>query len=573
MDTVPTSEELVASFHEGTLALEMARRFGLTDKANLEVVEGRCAALHNAGTIDLLQLIEGDSLLGLEGHHFFSASNFYCHIIPELETTPARMMACINALVARGGKDLAANQPNAAFRAWCEKMPERACSVIAAARAGDQLAVHHLTFALEATKAFAEAREIALEYCDERRLSAITALGRIDDKDDASRAATLAVFSELTESKPDDKQRAMMLNATAAILERGTDVAPSEAIALITRLVEGAGTFTMQQSAYILSAYPKALIPEIVECLLKGLAHLQPASEAVINDLDLGLQSLLEHGYDDAPINYVTDLLSREDNHLQLDELQSFMNTLLSGPKERLSRAVVKWLLLGTRSLCNGLLNSLKTGGMAGPVLEIRSGDLAITSAAQIFLCRKAIGWFFFKPITAASIVVSVLRVCEEETAVQVQKLLTDPLLINYVGVRDYLGNLTAEDAAKSRVDNCLTENDRYLAAIQDLPLIKELGPSEHKRSIQRLRTFDQMRDAQKAAESQSPLLSMIKRSVLLYGNRSLSFLNDGSDTLRPFEMDLKPYSISFEMPRMDIVDPVGLDYTIRVFRGERLSS
>lgn len=64
-----------------------------------------------------------------------------------------------------------------------------------------------------------------------------------------------------------------------------------------------------------------------------------------------------------------------------------------------------------------------------------------------------------------------------------------------------------------------------------------------------------------------------MKRSVLLYGTRSLSFIRDDSDAMRPLETDLKSFDYSFEIPRMEIIDPVGLDFTLRLYRIGRAPS
>jgi len=215
----------------------------------------------------------------------------------------------------------------------------------------------------------------------------------------------------------------------------------------------------------------------------------------------------------------------------------------------------------------------MKGRGMEGKPICLMAEDLAITPSEQIFLCRKVIGWFFFKPITATSILVSVLRVCDKETALEVQKLLVQYLLENYGGVRKYLESIPNDDPAKGRIEKCVAVNIAYMSALNSVPIIKELQPSEHHRRIERLRVADHMHEVHKQARNQSPFLSMVKRSVLLYGNRSLSFRKDGDGQLRPVEMDLKPHGISFEMPRMEVVDPVGLDYTLRVFRTERRRS
>lgn len=58
---------------------------------------------------------------------------------------------------------------------------------------------------------------------------------------------------------------------------------------------------------------------------------------------------------------------------------------------------------------------------------------------------------------------------------------------------------------------------------------------------------------------------------MLLYGNRSLSFVDDGQDNRRPIEVELHSHGISYEMPRMEVVDPVGLDCILRTFRQERM--
>lgn len=572
MGAIPTSEDLVSLFENGMLAGEMARRFRLNDPAEIQVVEARCAALHNAGTIDLLRLIEDAALQQLALSPFFRATHFFCQILPELEAPPARMMACVEALVTRGGEDGAANWPNAAFRTWCSKDPRRAHEIIAAARGGEELASRHLAFALEAINDITEARQIALAYDDVRRRAAIAALGRVTDDDPGSRAETLAVFGAILQRGIDDTVRGTLLHATAAILDRSGDEPSPEAVALVQRLVEDAGESTVHQAAQMLWAYRKALQPDIVASLLEALAHLNPANKGTVEELDLGLQALLENGHDEAAIAYVTKLLARPDVSLALEELDNFSETLLSGPPDRLSRVVVQWLLLGAPRLCEGLADAMQGHGLDGPPLSLRAEDLAIPSTAQVFLCRKAIGWFFSKPTTAASVLVSVLRVCDAETTLEVQKLLVERLLTNYSGVRKYLEGLAPDDPAKEHVDKALAQNDAYLKALREIPLIKELQPSEHHRRIEWLRMLDRMRDVQKQAQRESVFYNLANHMVLLYGKRLLSLVKGDKDELHPMEMDLKQYGVSFEMSRMEIVDPVGLDYILRIFRAERMA-
>ncbi len=571
METAPTSEELVELFKRGELASQMAHRFGLSGRSDTSVIEERCIALHNASTIDLLALVEDNALQKLDGTDFFFASHFFCLLLPELQAEPGRMMACVDALVTRGGEDGAANEPNGAFQKWCANVPQRASEVIAAAHQGDVLSTHHLSFALTAISDLAEARRIAAGYEDVRRQAAIAALGRIEHTNSESRSETFSVFKALLEVGIGDPVRASVLHATMEILARCPDNAPADANALISRLVMNPGKFTIHQCARALWACRKALTPDIVACLLGALDNLESANKGTVDELDMGLQVLMEHGHAEAALSFVTRLLSRTDDDLELEALDSFTRTLLAGSSDVLSRVVVRWLKLGAPRLCGGIAKAIQGPGLDGVPLSFKAEDLAISPTEQLFICRKAVGWFFFKPTTASSVLVSVLRVCDMDTSLEVRKLLVDPLLQNYGGVRKYLGTLAPEDAASKAVSWALAQNGSYLEAQRSIPPIVELQPSEHHRRIERLRISDQMRDAHKQAESRSVFLSLVSRSVLLYGNRSLTFVDDGQDNLRPMEIDLHSHGVSYEIPRMEIIDPVGLEYVLRVFRHERM--
>lgn len=571
METAPTTEELVELFKRGELASQMARRFGLSGRSDTRVIEERCIALHNARTIDLLALVESNALQKLAGTDFFLASHFFCQLLPELQAEPGRMMACVDALVTRGGEDGAANQPNGAFQKWCVNDPQRASEVIAAAHQGDELSSHHLSFALTATSDLAEARRIAVGYEDVRRHAAIAALGRIEHQNSESRSDTFAVFKTLLELGIGDPVRASVLHATMEILVRGPDIEPADANALISQLVMNPGKFTIHQCARALWAYREALTPDIVACLLGALDHLESTNKGTVEELDMGLQVLMEHGHAEAALSFVTRLLSRTDDDLELETLDSFTRTLLTGSSDVLSRVVVRWLKLGASRLCGGLAKAIQGPGLDGAPLSLKAVDLAISPTEQLFICRKAVGWFFFKPTTASSVLVSVLRVCDMDTCREVRKLLVDPLLQNYGGVREYLGSLAPEDAASEAVTWALAQNDSYLEAQRTIPPIVELQPSEHHCRIERMRISDQMRDAHKQAESGSVFLNLVSRSVLLYGNRSLTFVDDGQDNLRPMEINLHSHGISYEMPRMEVIDPVGLEYVLRIFRHERM--
>ncbi|HZH27410.1 MAG TPA: hypothetical protein VEY95_09525 [Azospirillaceae bacterium] len=570
MTTAPTPEDLVTYFRDGSFAARMARFFELNDEAEIATCVARCAALHDEGSIDLLMLVESHAVQALEASGFFLATDFLCRVLTELEAPPLRMMACVDALVTRGGADLVANRPNGAFRTWCARDPRRAQEVIKSAQDGNDLAVKLVVFALEALKDLDIARHTALDHADDLRYAALTALSRMEHGDAASRAESFRLFGHLLDQSTDDKLGATMLAAIAAIVVPTVSSTTEEALALIRRLCREPGPYTLHQAAGALWAHGKTLPPEIVSVLLDAHLLIDPTNAGSIEKLDHALQTLLRTGHEKATLDFVTRLLSSRSDDLKLSAFQSFVHTLMSGPSERLSGVTVRWLCAGEFELCKGLSDALG-GHERNEALQLLPEHLAIPAADQIVLCQRAIGYFFLQPVKAASVLVSVLRVCDELTAHALRRLLINPLLLNYGGIRDYLSALPAEDAAKPHVDTALEQNANYLAALHDVPRLKEMEPPEHHRRIERLRQAEWGREVHKQAQSRSVFFGLVKRSVVLYGKGTLTLMRDPNGVSRPMEMDLHTHSVSIETPRMEIIDPISLAHTLLLCKMGRL--
>lgn len=570
--TTLTDSELLAIAAAGELAATFARRFGLQDESEIRATEEACARLHNSGAWDLLAHVENGEFQGLDGSKFFLASHVFQRIVPQLEAAPLRMAACIEALVSRGGADMAASWPNAAFRNWCARDLGRARAILRAAHEDDRVARRNLTFALEAIGSPAEARAFLNDTDEARRTSAITALGRIADVDLTSRAETIAAFSRLAEVAGDDQLTTNLLIATTTLLSQPAATIGDAERDLIGRLTASPSAAIIHAAAHALWSCPAARHPKIVQLLLGAVRQVEPANRGTFEEIDRALTTLLDAGETDVALDFVQHLFTGP-GELALSELDAFVHHMTSGPIETLGRAVVRWLVSGEMRLCEALVLSLRRDGDEAPVLDVEDEVRGLSDVQQLFLCRKAMGWLIIKPRTAASILVSVMRVCADDLAETLEGYLVEPLLTNSGGLRDYLAGLDAADPAKARVAAALAQNDAYLAGLRSVPDIKELAPSEAQKRVQRLRSADQGREIAKQARKHSVLLSLVKRSVVLYGRRTRGYVKDRDGSTRWVEMDLKPHGVSFELPRMEIVDPVGLDYMARVFRLERIAS
>ncbi len=565
-----TPEELISIYKAGDLPEKMADRFGYMQDEQIAEIQKYLSDLHNTNKIDLLLLAMPDGIPHLQGTGFFLASQFFSKILLELDETPVRMMECIEALVLRGGNDGAANEPNATLREWCERDEERSNFIISSAHGEDELSIRHLTFALEAKKDTDEARRFVLNYTDARCLGGITALGRIKAGCNSYKEM-LSTFDKVVELKSDDDLHGSMLNALDVIIADSSCQLHKEICLLMDKLLGDAGDFTLHQAARMLWSNGKQISEDMIDLLLESLININPENKGTINELDRGLKTLLELKHEEKVINFVTDLFTLNEDKISFSELDGVAREIVSGSSERLSLVVVKWLLLGSPALCEGLNNALNSDEIEGPILDIEKKHIPMSSEEQQYLCRKAIGWFFFKPRTAASILVSVLRICVKKNSENIQELLNKHLLINYASVTEYLKSISTNDSAKKRIDNILLKYKQYLNGLKKVPYIAELAPSENHRYIQHIRQQEQMQKVTKEARDKSVFLSLVKHSVMLYGEQSQSFIKTGDGNFQSMEIDLKAHSVSYELPRLDTVDPIGLDYTLRIFRAEKM--
>lgn len=569
MTSAPSHEELTEKYVAGTLALALARRFDLSDAALIDATVKVCIQLHNAGIIDLMQLLADRQVTALGWPDRMQALDRLCELLPHLEMTPERIMAVLEVVHTSAGFEGYAYSLEVAYGVWCGRHVECARRIIDDALAGSPLARKYFAPALEAMQDPALAREIASGADELLRDVAIAILGVLKDREADSRAATQDLFDTLVTQGSEGAMRASVLRAWTAMAKRGVPEAEAHMFSLLRQILVPPDDAVLHDAAYLLWTFGKGLPDDAVTLLWDALAGVRAEQAASLNLLDLACSAMLETSRQAEAIAFVTRMVTRSEDPLSFSVFTNFARTLTTGAMPALSKVVVSWLMLGDPRLCEGLLHALPAEHMEGEALDLQLEDLAISPSAQLFLCRKSIGWFFIKPITAASILIAVLRVSNDQTASAIQSLLADLLLRNYSCVREYLLTLACEDQA--RVAPALAQHDSYQAGLEGVPFIAELQPSEHRRRLERLRASDLMRGAQQQAQQQSIFAQLVHRSVLLYGNRSLSYVKSPDGTLQPFDMKLHAIGVSYEMPSMQYVDAVGLDYRLSVYRRERM--
>jgi hypothetical protein len=559
-------DEIVRLYKANELAAELGR-FHAAEDGNKELFLQRCIALHNSGDIDLIDLTGQPAFAGLNLHAFFTAQHLYCEAIPQLRTNATALMECCKILVEKGSNDLAAGLPYGAFRKWCQNNPSDGARVIQNARTDDPLAKRFVMFALQAANDVEGAIEFIKTYVDDRRLSGMNALGSMVFTDTASAKKAVEILEPYVADSSNDHLRVNALVAAFGVLKQYKD-ATAELRLIESAASEEPGPETLHGLARIVWQHRTTLDSNTLRIASSALVAVSPKHLGTVREIDMALHQLLGTKDETLVLDFLTAKL--QDSELKIGNFESVAHELAHSGGQRLYELIVRWFLSGNFSLCNNVSDIV--GIDKERAFDTTAQPLGLTSAQQIFLCRKAIGFLFVRPVICCSIIVSVLRAGNQDVEGVAADLLFDPILLNYGGdAKDYLDSIPSTDASYGAIKRALTQREAFYAGLEAAGTIKELHPSEYQRDVVRQRAHDDMRTIRKAAEDQSIFLNLVHRSTILYGKRSLNYVQDADGEQRAVAMDLKSVGMSIELPRREVLDPVGLDYMLRVFRAERL--
>jgi hypothetical protein len=560
-----TDAEIIGHCQSGAL-IDDVDRFELDDDDPSSLVH-RCVALHNSGQLDLLSLTESAQFGALSLHQFFVVQHFFDQAIPKLDTTAAKLTAAVTILVTKGGNDLASNAPNEAFRAWCAAEPSRAHAIVADAQRGDPTSIKFVTFALRALEDVALARKFVADYTDERRLSGLFVLGRIPTADAGEARDTLEILLPHVHAGQEDMTRCNAVLSAFELVKLHPGLAGTFVPRLIGAAVVSPGPTLLYNLAQILWNQGALIDRPSLAKALDALKATDPSLGGIVHMLDLTLKAAIQGPNADLAFDYLTDVLGREDGGFALDQFKSFTHAVATGDRDRQFRLVVRWLLTGNSDLGRAVSALFEPGDRSKP-FDATTAGMGLTDTQQIFLCYKALGWLFTNEAVAASIMVAALRGCATREAEIIGDLLFDPLLFNYGGrAREYLKTIKKGDPAYGQVRKALKSCDAFYKGLDIGKPIKELNPSEYQRSVERTHVQDMMRKAHKEAEKHSVLINLVHRSTLLYGRRSVTYVRDPDNKRRAVSMDMHSFGTSIELPRSEIIDPIGLSVMLLTFR------
>lgn len=526
-----------------------------------------CADLHNEGEIDILSIVREENFNNIEPGLFFFGQAIYCKIIPLLNVSPNELMRVTEFLAKKGGDDLASNQPYAAFQEWIRADASRAQEVLRLTKASDSPAKNFLTLALIEVGHHDEAISIGRIDHGNYKVSAIVALGKMKYYNDDDALQALNFLREVALEPSSDFVSANILDSTLAILASSEGVSSNVFIEIADTIYGKAGPQTQYTAATSIWAYRSVIDENILDKLFRFFDNFNPEHKGICKELDHGLRVLLDTPLRGRVIAFLEDQ-SLKTNGVPLAELSGVGRKLTESTDQAYFDLLIKWIIIGNSNLCEFLFNQMNTTKAENSLNNVCVSGNIIKNIDISIICKRVIGNFFIHSVITGKILVGILRGCSEKQGRVVSELLFDPMLINYGGkLREYLGKIPADDRAYKGTRRALKAYKAYWNEVQRAGFIKELWPSELNRQVKREKMQEQARVIYRGAEKKSVFMGLFHRSTLLHGHRSLTYITDPNGESRTIDMKLREHSVLFEMPRMQVIDPCGLEYMLRVFR------
>jgi hypothetical protein len=544
-----------------------------SDKAPFD---GHAVALHNAGEIDLLAqaLLFETAPAELEEFELFE---FFGRVIPALDADADRMIEAVGALGRRGSDRGLGHGPMRGFQAWCGADLDRAEAAIVLLSDGRADPFRLLTYALQAGATrnapayFQRAITLGGSPQEDVAAGALLAIGLIeqDVPPDLVRAAGDWLQTFVRAGAP-DRLLGLAIEAALRLRAKG-GIADQAFVNLLETARPAAGPQTLFRLSYNLWEHRADLPAGALDPMLAMLIEVGAEQGGTIANIDRVLAGMLGSPERDRAMAFVEDLLRTRSGAIELKALDRVIRQVRGDVAGR-NALVIRWFMSGDQALARAVVPLVGRASDNPERLDIDLAGQSFTAAEAGYCARKTIGHLFLNPITAASILVSLLRHLDGDAAEVVADLLFDPLLINYSGrLRRELEPLAAsDDPAAQPVAAALARLEEYGEKLRACREIAELAPSTRERMIEQYVKSDSASRAFKEASKKSIFANLFAEKLLLHGHRMIAYVRGPDGKRRRIENKLGRISKTMETPRELATNPHGLDTRLLMFRLER---
>jgi hypothetical protein len=580
MAEVPSrKEKLVAASEAGSL-LEAVYSACRDERREQDDLALDLADLHNNGLVDIFAEFTKLEVNASSGIDFFITRRIFEKSLPHTHASVDCVMRTVLHLFRCAGQNGAAGSIFAGYINFCaidSQRPREALKLIEADpnQFADMLPATIHAGSLIDNSHYLEAT-IRLSQHSEKvfRQRAITAMSHLQWQNGSRVPDSLIAALERSCHEADEVIQAAVIK-TAYTLYQQDNTLELRIISLIGDALSKGNDLTLEEASMLFACHANEIPMPLKDILLRGLIRVNPKHHVLLENIDYGLACLLQQCDNEKALLFLEELLLM---HPQSLSIRLFATTAeyIRSDTDLLSRVMTRWFLKGSPVLGQSVNEMGATHHGEDLLIDIDTTQLQQNDSVRIvFIARKAIGYFFLQPVTAASIVISLMRYASDEKALEeLAQLLFDPLLLSYPGcVGDYVKAQCPSEAGqvKEQLKKVLSTITCYLDKLAGVPSLPALHPSQTQRESYRRYFSDLTAVSFRAAEKESLLSLICTKQTLLYGRKSIYFQHTAAGETTRMEAPLLSNSVEIETPRMDPIDPYGLDFILHVFRAEHI--
>lgn len=196
--------------------------------------------------------------------------------------------------------------------------------------------------------------------------------------------------------------------------------------------------------------------------------------------------------------------------------------------------------------------------------LELDFSRFKLSAERTLASARKVVSSLMIQPMTATSIILSLMRTGHSDAGDGLEALLFNPVLISYwEGPKEYLESASPSQPpiVQKRISRLLSSLADYEGAVRSAGVIPELGPTARQSFLRQLYRAEAQRKVREDMPKRSGIMDFIPITRVLHGDSVVSevFSGDGPPQRQEFRMGTVSHSIP--LARLDAIDPVGFWY------------
>lgn len=537
------------------------------------LVAEELAYLHNNQTLDLNeQLLK---LTNQENNYNSSSLTFaYCSALPKLDTT---VVDIINVFVHLKDEELVYGDFEQAYLLFCQQSLDRckaglsfileqsensypllANTIMAAAKLDSSWVIEQLSTLIKH-------QSVGI------RLHIYSAIGRVSLTDLDMPSVRLKLLESALNIETDSSEKSEIFRSAFFIAKQTPTLWPQVQL-LFEQCLQKYEPLVIQEASYLAAFNGQELPDSVVTYLMPYFKDIKPAQSKALDHLSYFIRNEI-NGEKCSLVEDLLETLLIKNNGLKVSDFQHLDHELMKEVNsDFLNRIVTKWFLMGDIQLCCALYDVITKGDRDRTELSIDESALPLTDNEFLFLVRKTVGWLFYTPVAAISFLLSIIPHTNADLKTQITQLLYDPLLLSYTGKgKDFLMKKieNTDISTQALIKLILSDLERYQADFKDIKLVKELRVSQKEVNIYWQDFEEKMSQSMSEARKGSIVDLIATTQTILYGNDVVTSSTLGNENQR-IKNTMHSVRYPYEVPKMSVIDPEGLDMMLRVFRCER---